>query len=267
MNIRQLLTGVPFSPLHPLIPLLPVSGFPSLAELNAMQGVQDILVGQAARLKFVEQECGPLAFEAQYEPRCYLNGEVQTRQDNWHDFFNALVWLTFPKSKAVINTLHYRELTDDNAKHGRGAVRDTATLLDESGVIVACADAELAQMLRDFRWKELFWQNRERVERSIGFYLFGHGLYEKALHPYVGMTAQGWVLEVDQTFFDDTHSGQLAHLDSKLAGQIEDPARCRNTRELSPVPLLGIPGWSRDNESEAYYDNSSYFRPGRLVAV
>jgi hypothetical protein len=29
------------------------------------------------------------------------------------------------------------------------------------------------------------------------------------------------------------------------------------------VPLLGVPGWSADNESESYYDNTAYFRPGR----
>lgn len=29
---------------------------------------------------------------------------------------------------------------------------------------------------------------------------------------------------------------------------------------LSPVPLLGYPGWSEDNLNESYYDDSHYFR-------
>ena len=70
------------------------------------------------------------------------------------------------------------------------------TLLDESGVLVACADPELARLLRDFRWKELFWHNRERLAAAMGFYLYGHGLYEKALRPYIGMTGQGLILNV-----------------------------------------------------------------------
>jgi len=77
-------------------------------------------------------------------------------------------------------------------------VRDTNTLLDESGVVIPCADSELAELLRDFRWKELFWQRRERVQNSMGIYLFGHGLYEKALRPYIGMTGQGLLLPVAQ---------------------------------------------------------------------
>ena len=89
------------------------------------------------------QQRGKLPFEAQYEPRCYLTGEVQTRANNWHDLFNALVWLTFPKTKAVLNARHYHALTVEEIASGshRGAVRDVNTLLDESGVIVVYADA------------------------------------------------------------------------------------------------------------------------------
>jgi len=28
--------------------------------------------------------------------------------------------------------------------------------------------------------------------------------------------------------------------------------------------VLGVPGWCADNESESYYDDLDYFRPGRL---
>src|ERR1022692_1004856 len=47
----------------------------------------------ALRAARVRQECGKLLFERQYEPRCYLKGEVPTRDYNWHDLLNALVWL------------------------------------------------------------------------------------------------------------------------------------------------------------------------------
>jgi len=69
---------------------------------------------------------GKLPFEAQYEPRCYLKGEVPTRAHNWHDLFNALVWLTFPATKAVINARHYHALTD--AMLDKGAADSTAAL-------------------------------------------------------------------------------------------------------------------------------------------
>ncbi|MDO9011588.1 MAG: DUF3025 domain-containing protein [Gallionella sp.] len=267
-NRDFLLQSPLFAPLHPVIARLNIDRFPTLDELNALLTVQPIAVQNGSKLRFVAQGVGRLTFEAQYEPRCYLTGEVQTRQDNWHDLLNALVWLTYPKAKVAINTRHYHALTNRAAAAGgsseRGAVRDTNTLLDESGVIVAYADEELADLLRSFQWRELFWQQRERVKNSMGFYLFGHGLYEKALQPYIGMTGQGLLLAVEQDFFSWPVPRQHAHLDTLLADYLADPENCRTTRELSPVPLLGVPGWAADNALESYYDNSDYFRPGRL---
>jgi hypothetical protein len=257
-----------FSPLHPVIDRLKGGGFPSLDLLNAELLASDppITVQNGCAVRFVTQEHGKLAFEAQYEPRCYLTGEVQTRQSNWHDLLNALVWLTFPKTKAVINTRHYQALTSDSGFQngsGRGAVRDTNTLFDESGVIIACACPELAGLLRGFRWKTLFWQRRVEVQTGMGFYLFGHGLYEKALQPYTGMTGQGLLLMVDPAFFCWSYIQQLAYLDEHLAEYLADPVHCCSTRELSPVPLLGVPGWAADNRCASYYDNTGYFRSGR----
>ncbi len=263
-NKDTLLHSPLFAPLHPVISRLQSDGFPALAALNAELDQQPIVVESGYTLRFVEQGVGKLAFEAQYEPRCYLTGEVQTRRDNWHDLLNAWVWLTFPRAKAAINLRHYQALMSDAVTESqRGAVRDTSTLVDESGVIVAYADEELAGLLRDFQWKTLFWQRREQVQSSMGFYLFGHGLYEKALQPYVGMTGQGLLLAVVAEFFSWSQPRQLAHLDERLAEYLADPDHCRITRELSPVPLLGIPGWTTDNQSESYYDNTDYFRPGR----
>jgi hypothetical protein len=273
-----------FVPLHPILAELGTDGFPSLQDCNAMLAAHQpaITVQNGAPLRFVQQQIGKLPFERQYEPRCYLKGEVQTRVNNWHDLLNALVWLTFPRTKAVLNARHYHALTDKRAEGriGRGAVRDVNTLLDESGVIVVYSDAELAGLLRDFQWKELFWQRREkvmagyfdiafgpelsrRVRTGMGFYLFGHGLYEKALQPYVGMTGQGLLLGVEPAFFAWPLVQQLAHLDSLLAEYLAAPGNCRSTRDLAPVPLMGVPGWAADNNNAAYYDNTAYFRHGR----
>ena len=266
-NPAALLQSPLFSPLRPVIERLEAAELPTLHDFNALLAEYQpaISVQRGHNLRFVPQESGRMGFEAQYEPRCYLSGEVQTRPDNWHDLFNALVWLTFPKAKAAINARHYQALTDgaDSADSQRGRVRDMATLLDESGVIVVCANPELAELLLTFQWKELFWQQREQLRAAMGFYVFGHGLYEKALDPYVGMTGQGLVLHVDQTFFNWSLPVRLAYLDERVAEYLDNPGHCLSPRELHPVPLLGIPGWSADNVQSAYYDNTSYFRPGR----
>lgn len=268
---QALLKSPLFDPLRPVISCLGEGIFPTLQDCNALLAVRDaaITVHSGQALRFVPQQHGKLAFEAQYEPRCYLSGEVQMREHNWHDLLNALVWLTFPKAKAAINARHYHVLLDiqkdqnDTTRSQRGAVRDTNTLLDESGVIVVSADAELLQLLRDFQWKELFWARRAQLQAGMVFYLFGHGLYEKALQPYPGMTGQGLLLSVEQAFFAWPQQRQLVHLDELLAGYLADPQHCRSTRELAPVPLLGVPGWSEENRHAEYYDNTGYFRPGR----
>ncbi len=203
-NKAALLQSPLFAPLHPILAELESEGFPTLDDCNAQLAWHPhITVWSGAPLRFVAQQRGKLPLEAQYEPRCYLAGEVQMRAHNWHDLLNALVWLTFTKTKAALNARHYHAMIEEKAsgQTGRGAVRDVNTLFDESGVIVVYADAELAELLRNFKWKELFWQRREQVRAGMGFYLFGHGLYEKALQPYVGMTGQGLLLAVEQAFF------------------------------------------------------------------
>ena len=261
----SLLQSMLFAPLHAVIANLKTEHFPTLDELNALLLNREIAVQGGSELRFAEPQSGRLAFEEQYEPRCYLTGEVQTRRDNWHDLFNALVWLTFPKTKAAINARHYRALMSAEGKDGRGALRDTNTLLDESGVMVAYADEELADLLRNFQWRELFWQRREQTKNSMRFYIFGHGLYEKAMQPYVGMTGHGLLIKVERGFFGLPIEQQLAHLDDRVAEHLAD--HCISTRELSPVPLLGVPGWTADNEYSCYYDNTAYFRMGRVRRV
>ena len=265
-NPALLLQSVLFTPLHPLLLDFKASDFPRVDDLNALLAARrpTITVQSGLPLRFVAHQPEKLPFEMQYEPRCYLHGKVQMRSEAWHDLFNALVWMTFPKAKAAINARHYLDLTSASGNpNRRSAVRDTVTLFDESGTVVACADTGLGQLLRDFKWKELFWQRRQQVNASMGFYLFGHGLYQKALQPYIGMTGQGLLVVVEQQFFSWPLARQLGYLDERLAAYLNAPEHCRNTRELAPVPILGVPGWATGNLREDYYDNISYFRSRR----
>ncbi|MGC2047526.1 MAG: DUF3025 domain-containing protein [Gallionella sp.] len=264
---EALLRSPLFVPLHPILAELRTDSFPTLQDCNALLSRHQppVTVQNGMQLRFVAQQSGKLKFEDQYEPRCYIKGEVATRAYNWHDLLNALVWLTFPRIKAMLNARHYDALIEERAssKGGRSSVRDANTLFDESGVIVVYADAELAELLRAHQWKALFWQRRVQATTGMMFFIFGHGLYAKSLQPYIGMTAQGLLLAIESAFFGWPLAQQLAHLDGLLADYLAAPEHCRSTRDLSPVPLLGVPGWTADNDSAAYYDNTAYFRPGR----
>jgi len=269
-QLAKLLESPILAPLQPVLARLETRDFPTLHDLNKLLDlVKPALNVQAGHpLRFVPQAKGRMGFESQYEPRCFLTGEVQTRPDNWHDLFNALVWLTFPKAKAAINAQHYQALSakHDSSTSQRGKVRDTATLLDESGVFVASANPELTKLLLTFQWKELFWHRREQVRNEMGFYVFGHGLYEKALKPYTGMTGQGLITPVKADFFERCLQEQLSEIDQTLAQYLDSKENCLVPSELHPIPLLGVPGLCLDNERASYYDNTTYFRPGRNLA-
>jgi hypothetical protein len=257
-----------FEPLQPAGEAL--GSCPAWPDLDAYQRLAQALdhppaTSSGLPLRFVPQGPRPTAFEEGYEPRVYLRGELQTRGENWHDLFNALVWLAFPKAKAAINARHYHLQRERSALgRGRGALQDALTLFDESGVIVVCSNPELCGLLKDFRWKTLFWERRKEVISTMRFVLFGHSLYEKALKPYPGMTGKGLLLPVDEDFLLQPAAGQTAQLDAMLAQTIATPGLLARGRDFSPIPLLGVPGWTPLNEEQSYYEDSRYFRPGRM---
>ena len=81
-------------------------GIPDLAALNHAAAARGIRTGNGAPLRFVP----PRDDGEGYEERAWRSGEVATRADNRHDLFNALIWLAFPRSKAMMNRRHCEAL-------------------------------------------------------------------------------------------------------------------------------------------------------------
>jgi hypothetical protein len=254
-----------FTALTPLLGRLAPDRFPRHDELNALIASGG-LSGGGAPIRFVPPAAPSREFSAQYEVRIFETGEVQTRPDNWHDLFNALVWLAFPRTKAVLNRHHCEEIRARRGERLRGTARDVLTLFDEGGIVVAAADAELSSLLHEFRWKELFWKRRAEALRSMRFYVFGHAIYEKALEPYKGVTAKALIVDTAPRLLDAPIERQLSELDARAADYFSGSQALSSTRNLPPLPILGIPGWDPSNGSEEYYDDASQFRPGRLDA-
>jgi len=256
-----------FEPLRGKGAAMRSSHWPRLDELQYLLKNSRVRIvnSQNMPIRFVSQGTKPRSFEDKYEPRIYLKGEVPVRPENWHDLLNVLVWLTFPKSKAALNHRHFlaASKSEEKREKNRGPVRDALTLFDEGGVIVACSDSRLAQLLVDFKWKELVWINRDTVTASMKIFLFGHAIYEKALQPFTGVTGRAVIFPVVADFFAAALEQQLRMLDEKLAEYLYNPQHFNRTVDLAPVPILGVPGWNAENEREAYYENEAYFRAGR----
>jgi Protein of unknown function (DUF3025) len=252
-----------FAAVRSLVAALPETGFPALDTLNAIASNREIATGGGAALRFVAAGAHPDATGRSYEERVFETGAVPTRESSWHDLFNALVWLAFPRTKATLNRRHCEELRARRGHPLRGTARDVLTLFDEGGVLVACADPSLSRLLRDFRWKELFWQRRSDVRQRIRFHVFGHAILETARAPFRGLTAKALILDARDDALEWPTDALNTVLDAHAAEYFAAPDALASTRSLAPLPILGIPGWTPENDDPAYYDDVGQFRPGR----
>lgn len=245
-----------FAPLRRWLDLLPPR--PDSGALAELAERFPIHTENGRRVRFVPPRPDGLA----YECRIWESGEVETRPDNWHDFFNALVWLTFPRTKIAVSAAHVRAMAPAGA--ARGTVRDALTHFDECGIVVLSSRPELLDLLKNFQWKELFVTRRADLRAAMRFVVFGHATYEQLLLPFRGLTAKAILYEVGEDWLRLAPAEQIAAVDARLAVDLAS-GRYRRPGDFQPLPLLGIPGITPDSEDPAYYDDVWQFRPGRGV--
>lgn len=226
--------------------------------LSAHAAAAGLVSGQGRSLRFVAQEDLPAA--TAYEAFIAATGGVPTRQ-NLHDFFNALIWLTYPRGKAALNARQAVAIATEGVQATRGATRDAATVFDENAVLFACSDAALGAALRAFDWHTLFVARRADWGRACEVQPFGHALLEKLVAPYKSVTAHAWIVDVPRDYFGWTPPERRAWLDGRIAPALASAAW--TTRDFAPLPVLGIPGWWPANDDPSYYQDLSVFRPGR----
>ena len=257
MSIVLALASPLFSPLrHWLVQLQPSPDTRAVVELADHF---PRMTENGRRVRFVP----PRADGLSYERRIWDSGEVETRPDNWHDYFNVLVWLAFPQTKIAVSAAHMRAMAAPGER--RGDVRDALTHFDECGIVVLSAKPELLDLLRDFQWKKLFVERRGDVESSMRFVIFGHATYEQLLHPFRGLTAKAVLYDVSEDWLRMPFAEQMVALDGRLAADLCSDRYLR-PRDFQPLPVLGIPGVTPASEDPAYYDDAWHFRPGRRAA-
>jgi hypothetical protein len=212
-------------------------------------------------IRFVPQADLPSGIP--YETYISASGCVPTRA-NLHDFFNALVWLAYPQVKKQLNALQATELikyaaaqSGSSANTLRGKLRDAATIFDENAALFVSTDTELNAALREHRWHALFMTHRAAFEHTCSVRLFGHALMEKLLTPYKAITAHTWIVAVEPDFFRLPENEQRRQLDTLVGGQL---AQGLAASDLTPLPVLGVPGWWAQQD-DAYYADQFVFRP------
>ncbi len=206
--------------------------------------------------RFVAQTPALLADGLHYESRIHERGEIATRADNWHDFFNALVWRRYPLLKAALNRRQFAEITLMGDKQ-RSRAQCALTHFDEGGVIVVLRDAQLLRCWDAHDWTGLFWNSREAwAQGQIRAEVFGHALLEMALVPDKLITGKALVVvEADDSAPDAAMAA--------LAAAIVDGRLLNDPQELRALPISGIPGWHRANGEARFYAEAECFRPLR----
>jgi len=227
-------------------------------------------VNKPQTLQFVSQNALPDG-EA-YEHFIGTSGHIPTR-DNLHDLFNGSIWLTFPKTKAMLNHYHMLEIAKQGISERRGRVRDTITVFDENGAVLVTSDSSIGDALIDFDWQASLvkprakWDDSAQLTSSAqaAVYIFGHALLEQLIHPRKPLCAHSIVIYVAQEFFTLSLAERLCCLDNKVAEYMDTLLSNDDVkpRQLAPLPILGVPYFWEENKAADFYEDSYVFRSGR----
>lgn len=233
--------------------LLSLDHFPAPHELKSLaEGLPNAL---SPWFDFAVQDRARLSQAGSFDRLLARSGAVPTRLHSFHDLLGALIWLHFPALKTAI---HRAQLAADVAL--RGPRENAATHLDESGVLVLGCDSSIFEALAGLRWVEVFWERRAELAQTTRFLVFGHGLLDALRAPHPRLMGKALFAHVARDRLALEASSLRVFADAALARSVtsflSDPGR------LSPLPVLGVPGWS-PNQSRCYYQDERYFRTAR----
>ena len=246
-----------------LLGLLPSTRFPDAEVLNHL--AQHHRPGDWQGPAFKDQGGYATSEIRYYEQIIAQDKTIPTREQSWHDLFNACIWLQFPLTKRYLNTLHMQDITAHGV-HPRTARRNHITHFDECGVILAVPAGQVGQannllnLLATHQWAPAFAENRQAWQNTLLPFVFGHANLEMMLQPFVGLTGKWLAVVVEDDFAGLPPWQQRQQLDQALLARIQQLDNFKPARLMPPLPLLGVPGWYPLQDA-AFYANQDYFRP------
>ncbi|HTV84329.1 MAG TPA: DUF3025 domain-containing protein [Dyella sp.] len=246
---RRVFARAPLMQWHDYRDWLEGTHWPRIDALNARWpgGVREHFVAQTRAL---------LDDGLHYEERIAQQGLIATREANWHDLFNAMIWLRYPQLKRSLNRRQVAEVARVGPRE-RSRPQCAQTHFDEAGAIVVLRDASLLALWDAHDWHGLFWRHRDAWSTgAISVALFGHALLEHALTPDKLLVGKAIVVLSDAAAGDDGAIGCCAQA-------IAQERLLRDPLELRPLPLSGIPGWHPDNGEESFHLCTPCYQPLR----
>ncbi len=264
---------------QPWIGLIEEVGWPGsdanhhwLKELNRVAARREIRNAAGHLIQFTPQVDDPKPQNSQqlaYESAIAQSGLIPTRvagEGAWHDYFNALVWLTLPLTKSAINLRQAEAIAQLGVSGERGPLRDALTLFDESAVVLIGHDHSHVERLRHFQWTQLFVERRSEFALGTRCLVVGHALLQKLLNPYKAICGQALMIteHVSPRIAARSHAEMYENrapgiqTDRALAAVISDPGFGKDI--MTALPILGIPGWWPANEEAEFYNDPRVFR-------
>ncbi len=168
----------------------------------------------------------PIKLADLYEGKVVELREVPTRLDDWHDLFNALAFICFPRAKWALHSRQYRLLqariapTARTLPGARTREQDALSLLDEGGLLVAVPESVYHAAPSDFDAFEAFILELSRagMARAVPF---GHALFEHLVLGRDDMAGTVVLLPVPSIPRSDIALRE--QLDILLAARLGDP--------------------------------------------
>lgn len=242
-------TRAPLSGWNEYVDWLRGRRWPSVDELNAHWP-------QHADERFIAQTRELLDDGLHYEERIATRGLIATREANWHDLFNAMIWLRYPQLKRALNQQQMVEIAQVGRRE-RSRPQCAQTHFDEAGVIVLMNDPQLLALWDRHDWYGLFWCHRDAwLDGSIVLEVFGHALLEHALMPDKLLVGKALAVMVRD-------NADRAAAVASCVDAIANARALRDPQELRPLPLSGIPGWHAANDEEAFHRHAACYQPLR----
>ena len=202
-------------------------------------------------LVFTKQSAELLDDGMHYEQRIFQRGLIATRENNWHDLFNAMMWLKYPKIKSALNERQWGDIERHGLKT-RTPAQCAMTLFDEAGAIVTMPEAMLA-CWKQHDWHGLFIEHADVWrEGRARVAVFGHALLDHALVTETLLVAKCMVLE---------DKCDLSICFERIAHDIHIENSLRSNSELRTLPLCGIPGWHSATDSAQFVKSAACFSP------
>ena len=236
----------------------------ALAEFNARAAA--VLPGD---LCFVEQNQQLLDDGQSYEQRIGERRQIAMRRDSLHDFYGALMWLQWPRTKWEIHRGQMAGIRALGPKQ-RSRRQQALTHIDEAGTVLVSADLGLLAALQDHDWFGLLTERRADWARTPA-YLIGHALFElRHCRPHDLQASKVIAVhQPDADWYDLDLQCRLADLDRCVASAIASGQAAADPKDQSTLPLAAVPAWDTRNHDPEFITTAPCFRPrpaGRIYA-